>query len=393
MKWDGGRTSGTLAGLYPPPAFWMLPMPPRLYLYHRLVAQFRSQLPEMRLTQLRTLCLLVLGVTLAQHVSLTRMAHALPLPAHPLSTERRLRRWLGNPRVDPEPIWQLLRRQVLDGPAHYRLVLDLTPMNAQQQIVCLGVLVGPRVLPLAVQCVPLRAAWDTPLSELWATMVATVARQVPPGSQVTLLADRGLVGPGIITPCTNAGWGVVLRLKTEDRSRVLLADGVEVGLADWIAQHPTRWSGPVRLFKKAGWLAGWLTIWHEAGQAEPWVLFSTTPGGAARVRDYRCRMRIEATFQDLKRRGFHLNASGLQAADRIERLWLVVSLALWWMHQIGARVIKAGQRAHVDRPDERRMSWLKLGWWQLHCWLESDGRSALPLPFWAPPPSSPPGVR
>ena len=356
-------------------------MPPRLYLYHKLVVHFRAQLPQVRLTHMRTLCLLVLGTTLAQHVSLTRMACALPLPVHPLSTERRFRRWFGNPRVDPEPIWQALRRQLLNGPASYRFVLDLTPMNAHQQIVCLGVLVGPRVLPMAVQCVPLRAAWETPLSQVWATMVATVAAQVPTGSQVTVLADRGLVGPGITTPCTNAGWHVVVRLKRTDRSRVCLADGTEVGLADWVAQHPVRWTGPVRMFKKAGWIAGWLTIWSETGHPEPWVLFSTHPGGAARVRDYRKRMRIEATFQDLKRRGFHLGASGLEVPDRIERLWLVVSLALWWMQQIGARVIKDGQRATVDRPAQRRMSWLKLGWWRLHQWLMSNGRGRLPLPF------------
>jgi hypothetical protein len=139
-------------------------MPPRLYLYHKLVAQLRVQLPGMRLTQLRTVCLLVLGVTLAQHVSLMRMAQALPLPAHPLSTERRFRRWFGNPQVATEPIWQAVRGQVLDGPASYRFVLDLTPMNGQSQLICLGVVRGPRVIPLAVQCVPMRAPWDTPLS-------------------------------------------------------------------------------------------------------------------------------------------------------------------------------------------------------------------------------------
>jgi hypothetical protein len=368
-------------------------MPPRLYLYHKLVAHLGPHVPTLRHTQVRTLCLLVLGTTLAQHVSLTRMAQALPLPAHPLSTERRFRRWFSNPRIDPEPLWHLLRQQVLTGPAHYRLVLDLTPINAHQQIVCLGVLVGPRVIPLAVQCVPLRTAWETPLSQVWATLVGRVAAQVPTGSQVTVLADRGLVGPGIITPCTDAGWHVVVRLKRTDRSRVCLADGSEVSLADWIEQHPVGWTGPVRLFKKAGWMAGWLTIWSEAGHPEPWVLFSTQPGGAARVRDYRKRMRIEATFQDLKGRGFHLDASCLSAPDRLERLWLVVSLALWWMQRIGAQVIRNGKRARVDRPEHRRMSWLKLGWWRVHQWLEGAGQGPLLLPLRPAPAVSAAGER
>lgn len=356
-------------------------MPPRLYLYHKLVAEFRSELPRVPIAHLRTLCLLVVGVSLARHVALNRIAQSLLLPVHPLSTERRFRRWFGNTRVETEPIWDAIRARLLAGPGSYRFVLDLTPMNADWQIVCLGVVRGHRVLPLAVRCVPLRTPWDEPLRIVWAAMVTTVAAQVPDGSQITVLLDRGLVGPGIITPCTNAGWAVVARLRHTGSGRMRLVDGQEVEVSDWIAQHPKRWSGAVRLFKHAGWIDGWLTIWHDPTQREAWVLFSTSPGGIARVRDYRKRMRIEASFQDLKRRGFQLSASGLREPSRIERLWLVVTLALWWLHSIGERIVKDGHRARIDRPGKRNMSWLKLGWCQIEHWLATDDHTSLLLPF------------
>lgn len=235
-------------------------------------------------------------------------------------------------------------------------------------MVCLGVVVGQRVLPLTVRCVPLRRGWPVSLGQLWSGMVSEVAADLPPGSQVTLLADRGLVGPGIVTPCTNAGWAVVLRLKAADTSRIRRADRTEVRLAELVAATTKRGHEPVGVFKKAGWIAGWLTIWPTPGQAEPWVLFSTQPGGAARVADYRCRMRIEATFQDLKRRGFHLRASRLRQPDRIVRLWLVLCWALWWLHQLGDRGVRRGTRAAVDRGDRRTMSRLQLGWHQVRTW-------------------------
>lgn len=343
-------------------------MSSRLHLYHRIVTQFQTQVPGIRVTQLRGFSLLVLGVVLAQHVSLARIARSLPLAAHPTSTERRLRRLLANPRLPTGRIWTLLRRQVLTGPGPWRFVLDLTPVTAHQQMVCLGVVVGQRVIPLAVRCVPLRTSWPVALGPLWAGMVTEVAADLAPGSQVTLLADRGLVGPGIVTPCTNAGWSLVLRLKTGDTSRIRRADGTEWRLAELVAATSGRQQEPIWAFKKSGWIAGWLTIWPTPGQTEPWVLFSTQPGGAARVADYRCRMRIEATFQDLKRRGFQLRTSRLRHPERMVRLWLVLSWALWWLHQVGDRMIRRGTRAAVDRGDRRTMSRLQLGWHRVRTW-------------------------
>lgn len=363
-------------------------MSSRLHLYHSLVVHFQAQCPTMRITQVRGLSLLVLGVVVARHVSLGRMAQALPLAAHPASTERRLRRVLANPRLPTARVWSLVRRQVLTDLGPWRFVLDLTPVNAETQVVCLGVVVGRRVLPLAVRAVPLRTRWPVPLRTLWAAMVAEVAADVPSGAQVTVIADRGLLGPGIVRPCTNAGWAVVIRCKATDTSRVRRADGSEIALQTLVEQTQRRWSGPVALFKQAGWIGGWLTIWPTLGHADPWVLFSTQPGGAKRVTDYRCRMRIEATFQDLKSRGFHLDGSRVRAGERIERLWVVLSLAGWWLWQVGNRVVRSGQRPRFDQRNRCTLSRGQLGWLRLQQWWLAPGPQLprLPLGRWHPPP-------
>lgn len=50
----------------------------------------------------------------------------------------------------------------------------------------------------------------------------------------------------------------------------------------------------------------------------------------ARTLDYGLRWGIEALFSDLKTRGFSVTKTQLKHADRIERLLLVLTIALYW---------------------------------------------------------------
>ena len=53
------------------------------------------------------------------------------------------------------------------------------------------------------------------------------------------------------------------------------------------------------------------------------------------VLDYGARWAIEPTFSDFKSRGFDLDASQLEHADRLERLILIMSLAMYWCVRTG----------------------------------------------------------
>jgi hypothetical protein len=356
-------------------------MQSRLQVFHAVVAHVQQVVPSLRLTQARGISLLVLGAIWAEHVALRKMAAALPLSAHPASTERRLRRWLSSDRLPTVEVWSALRRTMVATTAAPQMlvVFDLTPLRGQYQLLCLGLVQGRRALPLAWRLQPLHTTWDQPLAEVLSELIAQVQADLPSDRTVTLLADRGLVGPGVVDACTNAGWHVVLRLKAGDSSRVRHPDGTEEALATLVARVPRRWTGAVDVFKKANWRAGYLTVYQGTGQTEPWVLFSTQAAGLARVRDYRKRMRIEATFQDLKGRGFHLDRSRLGTSERIERLCLIVSLALWWLHGLGDVAVKRGKRSRWDRPEYPTFSRLRLGWCYL-VWCQQQHRLP-PLPF------------
>ncbi len=104
-----------------------------------------------------------------------------------------------------------------------------------------------------------------------------------------------------------------------------------------------------------------LTIHWDRAAREPWVLVSDRPGGVPRVREYRRRVRAEATYQDCKRRGFGIEASKVTDLARLDRLLLALHLALWWGTQLGHRAIRTGQRRRFDRSDRRELSVLRLG--------------------------------
>ena len=358
-------------------------MQARLRLLHEWERQVRALLPGVRATRSATLAAFALGVLWAGQVGLLRVAAALPLAAADPSTERRLRRWLANPAVDARRLWAALLPALLAGRAGREVVLvfDPTPHRDRFTLLALGAVRHKRVLPVAWRVVPQQAPWPDRLGALFAAMAAEVAAALPPGCAVTVVADRGLVGPALVDACRAAGWHLVLRLRAGagEQARVRLEDGTERRLAELPTGPGQRWHGRAAVFKAAGWRAGWLTIRWARGAAEPWVLFSDRPGGAARVREYRRRARAEATYADAKGRGFGIERSRLADPARLDRLLLALHLALWWAHQLGLRTIRAGLRRRFDRADRRELSAVRLG----RARLEEDlaqGRRP-PLPF------------
>jgi hypothetical protein len=328
--------------------------------------QLTHLLPAARKTRVAALAGFSLGMIEAETVRLHRVAAAMETPATVPSRERRLHRFLANEHVGVATLWQPLLPHLLAGWTGHpiRLIFDPTPFGKLGTILWIGIVQHQRVLPLAWLHVPQQTPWPAKLAALLAGLLAPIAATIPAGSPVTLIADRGVSGPGLFDLARTLGWDVVLRLNTDRRQahRVRLADGREVALGDWVAHVGPGWRGQVAIWKGAGWREGELTIHHRPGAPEVWGLFSTQPAGHARVQEYRLRVRVEATFADTKRRGWGLEQSRVRLAAHVDRLLLVWHLALWWLHALGLHVIRAGQRTRFDRAHRRERSVLRLGW-------------------------------
>ena len=102
-----------------------------------------------------------------------------------------------------------------------------------------------------------------------------------------------------------------------------------------------RYLAGVRLFAQ-GVMTN-LGILHEAGHPEPWIVAMDCAATRATVLDYSARWAIEPMFSDFKGRGFNLEDSQLWHADRLERLVLVMALAMYWC-------VRVGQDDALERP-------------------------------------------
>lgn len=358
-------------------------MQPRLQLLQDWHHQLRALLPGIRATRVATLAAFSLGVLWAGSVTLLPVAQTLPYPVQDLSTERRLRRWLANPTVPVTALWRPLIKTMLASRAGTEVVLalDPTPIRDVGQLYVLGIVAHKRVLPVAWHLVSNQAAW--PRSELayLTRLCRLVAGWLPPDCTVTLLVDRGLTSPALIRLCERLGWHWVMRVSADAKQgpTVRTAAGQERPLWDLVSGPGQRWYGRLELFKTAGWLAGEVSIYWQQGYDEPWILISDRPASYARVREYRRRDQAEATYQDWKRRGWDLERTKLTDYNRLNRLVLVVCLALWWAEQLGMRAIRAGLRKQFDRADRRDLSVARLGRRFLTYLLAHD--RVPPLPF------------
>jgi hypothetical protein len=331
------------------------------------VDQLQARLPEVRLTRVRNLALLVLGLLWAETVALPRIAAELPEAARDPSRERRLRRWLSNRHVAVGPIWRALLPTLLAhlGGRKVLLVFDPTPVTTRATILLLGLVHGHRILPLAWRTVPQQdGPWATAQTVLMEELLREVQAALPPACAVTLVVDRQIGGAGILDACRALDWHVVARIKAPRTQPVYWRSGPDAPVQavwDLITGPGQHWGGQGQLYPSAGWREVGLTLWWDAGHDEPWVLVSDRPGGAARAHEYRRRARCEATYQDCKGRVFQLESSKLATLDRLDRLLLALHLAYWWATRLGLTTIRHGLRARFDRADRRDLSVVRLG--------------------------------
>lgn len=154
-----------------------------------------------------------------------------------------------------------------------------------------------------------------------------------PGCQpVQLSADRFYPSASLFTWLKTHGWHYRLRLK--GNLIVDTGEGDET-TAGALAQGVTgRYLPDVRLFAHEGVMTN-PGILHETGHPEPWIIaMDCTPTRAA-VLDYAARWSIGPMFPDFKNRGFKLENSQLEHADRLERMVLIITLAMYWCVRVG----------------------------------------------------------
>ena len=280
------------------------------------------------------------------------------------SIERRLERFLSNEGIETEKTWNELLEHVMPyfrrGPM--RLVIDLTPYEEHAQVIYIGILQHSRVLPLVWKVMPGQESWD---QGLWDCIDQLLTRLAPHigKTECTLIGDSAFGCSAMVALCEKYGWHYLFRICAQHTCEHWAPDGrllPTCPVSDLVNEPGKRFYGRVRLWQEQQ-IETNLSAYWDKHEEEPLLLISDLPAARKRITEYRLRWRVESTFQDLKSRGWDWEESHVRRLDRVDRMLLVLFLAVWWLAHLAASCIHDGRRDRYNRHDRRDKSILRIG--------------------------------
>ena len=362
-----------------------------LQLYGTLMTAFCKLIPRSIFGDVRRLKVLawaVVGLCLTKTVNFNLWGEAVISEAQQAeSHQRRFHRWLHNPYVLPFAFYFPLFLAALHtwpvAQVMY-LALDTTDLPHGYVLIRLALIYRGRAIPVTWRVLK-HASTEVSFQEYrwllyWAFLI------LPRGQRVVLLVDRGFLHAQLLKLVRRFGW--CGRLRAKSNTVVWFADGRRTTMCELcppkgqVAFH----QGVYVLGEGLGPL--YLALANPEGKDEtPWYIVSMQPTALTTLDEYALRFDTEETFLDDKSNGFQVEASKLDDAQAISRLFLALAVATLHFASVGVAVIKRKTRRWVDTHWNRGMSYLKIGW----LWLRQQFRKRWPVmpPFQLDPEPDP----
>jgi Transposase DDE domain len=288
-------------------------------------AELKQRLPHQRKTQRGKLALLVATMLDVRSANLMDLAAGLPLEAD--RTDMRyqwITRLLGNPLVLSDEIMEPFAREVLEQAVGETkpvvLIMDQSKLSDRHQVLMLAVRYGDRALPLAWRVEATEGAIGFATQK---ALLEAVAPWIPAEATVRLMGDRFDGTADLIGWCQERDWGYRLRLK----SNLVVFDSTGKTTTGACAGEKLFCLEDVALTGKRA--RTHIGIIHDPGHAEPWIIAMSEKPSYLATLEYSDRWGIEPMFSDFKSRGFGVEDTQIRYADRLDRLLLVMSLALY----------------------------------------------------------------
>lgn len=293
-------------------------------------ADLLRRLPDQRKTQRDKLALLIATMLDVRSANLMALAAALPR-----TTERAdmryqwISRFIDNEHVVCDEVMAPFAIEVLERAAERGtvvLIMDQSKVSDRHQILMLSLRWGERALPLAWRVEATEGAIGFARQK---DLLDAVTSWLPQQADICLMADRFYGTPDLITLAQTKGWRYRLRLKG---NLTTFINGQKSRLDSHASGRMPYLRGAELTHKRVLTNIG---IIHDRGHDEPWFVAMSDAPGYLTTLEYAARWGIEPMFSDFKSRGFGLEQSLLRTPDRLGRLLLVMSLALYFAVSTG----------------------------------------------------------
>ena len=224
-------------------------------------------------------------------------------------------------------------------------------------IIHLSIVCGGRAVPFLWKVLEHKSS--TVAFREYKLMLNLAQRLLSNHSDIMLLADRGFGNHELVNWLQNSAWHYCLRLPCDVTLHGARRHPIELKYL-----YPPK-SEAVFYHRVGLWLDGELrcniVLANVKGVKEPWAVITDEEPSLQTLWQYALRFRIEELFLDSKSGAFQLEESRIRDRHALERLYLVVALALLFATAHGMTVQLNGLRTQVDPHWKRGLSYLKIG--------------------------------
>ncbi len=261
------------------------------------------------------------------------------------SRERYISRLLSNKKIERFAIMKKFAEEIVSkaGSNNRTVILMLDQSKIRDGFECLmiSLRIGERAIPLAWCVIKTKGAIGFEVQKELLNKLETI---LPKNISILLAADRFYGTAALIDLCQKKKWQYRIRLKG---NLTLQHQGGEISTGDAARLGINDLSNA-----KLGETVTHIGILNEAGHPEPWIIAMDCKPSKWRTMDYGMRWGIESMFSDMKSRGFCITKTQLKHPDRIERLILVLTIAIYWAVSTGMAVAAKS----TSRVKERSMT-------------------------------------
>lgn len=268
-------------------------MPNNLQLYHKMKSQLCQWLPGERITRIRNMALLLMGLYLSKSPHLSKVVRKWPLAGKLPSLTNRLWRFLSNPRLEVAHWYEPVAREIvahLPAGRPVTLVVDSTKVGFSHRLLTIGAAFKKRTLPLVWHVRRGRKGHSSVQEQL--RLFKQVAKLLPKEAQIWVVGDTEFQSVPLLRYFRRQYWHFVIRQRGNIKVYRSGQGWLNINQFE-LKPGQTRRISWVRLTEEhnAGWF--WLLLHWETGQEEPWYLISDQSGQGHLLRYYRKRMWVE----------------------------------------------------------------------------------------------------
>lgn len=290
------------------------------------------------------------------------------------SKQRRVSRWLNNPRLNVHKLYKpLIRAAIADwSEARLYLSLDTSLFWDEYCLIRIAVVYRGRTLPVAWRVLHHKSA-SISFSDYQA-VVQQAAGCMPEGVKVVLLADRGFVHTELMSALSSQ-WGWSYRIRLKKNTWIWRAGKGWCQLKDFhfkrgealcfhnIGLQKQKWYGPVNL-----------AFGRNSVNGEFWAIVSDEPTTLQTFSEYGLRFDIEESFLDEQSNGWNMQSCQIRSVPALSRLWFILALATLYVTAQGTQVVETGKRRQVDAHWFRGNSYFRIGWQWVQTALQEGWR-------------------